>query len=315
VAKSLRYWQEIQHAREVGALDPAVAALAHRQRGYVGRQQLLALGLGEAAIQYRVSVGRLIVEYAGVYAVGHRPVLPIDRAAGAVLACGPDAALSHGSAVALWGWEKRWRAPFDVTATSHRRRDGIRVHRSATLTARDVTTHYGIRVTSPARTILDATPRYTDKRLTRLLNDARRSNYLNLGDLYERLQRCPRHPGAKRLRRLLVTAPHRPTRSEFEDAFLAFARRYGLPMPEVNFPMGRRELDIYYPNERVIIELDGWDFHGTKASFEDDRERDADHLALGIVTVRITWERLISAPEKEARRLRAILEQRRRQAA
>ena len=289
--------------------------MAHRQRGYVARQQLLALGLGPDAIQYRVKVGRLIVEYAGVYAVGHRPLLPIDRAAGAVLACGRHAVLSHGSAVSLWGWDKHWTTPFEVITTTHRRRNGIRVHRSTALSSRDVTTHYGIRVTSPARTTLDTSPRYTDKRLTRLLNDARRSNYLNLGDLYELLQRCPRHPGASRLRALLVTAPHRPTRSEFEDAFLTFARRFGLPTPLTNVGIGRREIDVFYPDERLIVELDGWDFHGSRAAFESDRERDADHLLLGIATVRITWERLIYAPEKEARRLHAILQQRRRQAA
>jgi hypothetical protein len=36
-------------------------------------------------------------------AVGHAPALPQDRAAEALLACGPDAVLSHCSALALWG--------------------------------------------------------------------------------------------------------------------------------------------------------------------------------------------------------------------
>ncbi len=63
--------------------------------------------------------------------------------------------------------------------------------------------------------------------------------------------------------------------------------------------------------ERVIVELDGWDFHRDKYAFEDDRERDAELLAAGFVTLRITWKRLIESPEREARRLHAILESRR----
>jgi hypothetical protein len=70
----------------------------------------------------------------------------------AVLACGPDAALSHGSAAALWRIVPRWPSPTHVTAPSERDRPGIHVHRSRDA---DTTTHYGIRVTTPARTLLD----------------------------------------------------------------------------------------------------------------------------------------------------------------
>jgi len=69
-------------------------------------------------------------------------------------------------------------------------------------------------------------------------------------------------------------------------------------------------VDAYFPRHRVIVELDGWDFHSSRYSFESDRDRDATLPAHGVVTVRITWDRLIDSPEREARRLRAILEQR-----
>lgn len=314
VVKDPRQGRKIQQAQDAGDLDHAAADLAHRQRGYVDRRQLLALGIGADAIQYRVKMGRLIVEYAGVYAVGHRPVLPIDRAAGAVLACGPEACLSHGSAVSLWGWSKRWSVPFEVITTTHRRREGIHIHRSSALTRRDITTHFGIRVTSPARTVLDVAPRYSDRKLARLVSDARLSRFLHLADLKELLDRCPRHPGTKRLGSL-VQAPTGPTRSEFEDTFLAFCERYGLPTPLLNMIVNGRDADAYFPNERLIVELDGWRFHQSRASFEDDRERDVENLVRGVATVRITWERLIRDPEKEARRLHAILAQRRQRVA
>lgn len=59
-----------------------------------------------------------------------------------------------------------------------------------------------------------------------------------------------------------------------------------------------------------MVELDGWDFHSSQQGFESDREQDATLLAHGIVTIRITWDRLIDSPKREARRLRAILEHR-----
>ena len=64
----------------------------------------------------------------------------------------------------------------------------------------------------------------------------------------------------------------------------------------------------------MIVEIDSWQFHGDRGSFESDRDRDADHLAAGIVTVRVTEERLTGSPDREAARLRKILRARRRAA-
>jgi very-short-patch-repair endonuclease len=293
----------------VEPIDKQIAALAKRQRGYINRSQLMRLGLGPEAIRYRVRIGRLIPVYAGVYAVGHLPTLPQDRAVGALLACGANAVLSHGSAATLWGILKRWEMPFEVTVPSKRTRSGIRTHRSQ-LARQDITRQLGIRVTSPARTVHDMASRMTDKQLTRAVNDLRHAGYLHLDQLTDVVTRFPRSPASKRLRRLLVN-PTGPTRSEFEDAFLAFAERFGLPRPQVNVRIGKYIVDALFAEERVIVELDGWSFHNSRASFESDRERDAEMLARGLATVRITWERLLGEPEREADRLLAILRARR----
>jgi hypothetical protein len=172
-------------------IDKLIGALAARQRGYVTRPELLQRGLGADAIRYRVKIGRLITVYAGVYAVGHVPTLPQDRAVGALLACGPNAVLSHGSAAVLWGIFKRWDLPFEVTVPTIRRRSGIRVHR-AVLARADIGRQLGIRVTSVARTLLDTAPRMSDKTLRRAVNDLRRAGQLRLPDLGEVVDRCQR---------------------------------------------------------------------------------------------------------------------------
>ena len=56
--------------------------------------------------------------------------------------------------------------------------------------------------------------------------------------------------------------------------------------------MAGYEVDALFPEQRVIVELDGYEFHGTRQAFESDRERDATLLAAGYVTIRITWDRL-----------------------
>ncbi len=295
-------------------IDKAIAALARRQHGYVTREQLLAIGLGRRAIQYRIAAGDLIPVYAGVYAVGHLPVAPEARAHAAVLACGHAAVLSHGSAASLWKYGTRWTGPYEVTVPSKRRRPNIRVHRTKALTRRDTTRELGIPVTSPARTVFDMTPRLTSERaLRRFVNDARLTHTFHLADLAELLDRHPRHPATKRLMAFLGETGG-PTRSELEDMFVAFARRYGLPQPVINTPMGRREPDILFPEERVIVEIDSWQYHSDRGAFESDRDRDAERLAAGFATVRVTEERLTGSPDLEAERLHAILRARRRAA-
>jgi Transcriptional regulator, AbiEi antitoxin/Protein of unknown function (DUF559) len=109
-------------------LPASIARLALRQQGNVTRRQLLKLGLGASAITYRVRKGRLYRVHPGVYSVGRPPQSPLERAAAAVLARGPGAALSHLSALALWGFAKHLSAPFDVAVQTDRRPKGIQVH-------------------------------------------------------------------------------------------------------------------------------------------------------------------------------------------
>jgi predicted transcriptional regulator of viral defense system len=310
-------WGQIQHAVVVVAerIDKAIAALARKQHGYVTRRQLLDLGLGRRAIRYRVEVGRLIAVYAGVYAVGHIPLGQEARAHAAVLACGDGTVLSHQSAAALWKYVKDWPTRIEVTAPTDRHRRGITAHRTKTLTRRDIARQLGVPITSPARTVFDMAPRYkTDAALRRFVNDARLTYTLHLSSLAELLARHPRQPATKRLMQF-VDKPTGMTRSELEDLFVDFARRYGLPQPTINKRKRRREPDILFPEEGVIVEIDSWKFHGDRGSFERDRDRDADNLADGLLTVRVTEERLTGSPGREAARLLKVLEQARRRAA
>lgn len=287
-------------------ISQAINAVAAKQNGNITRAQLLHLGLTDDAIRHRLRAGRLVRVYPGVYSVGRPALTPLERASAAVLACGPGAALSHASGMVLWGYWRHWEQPFEVTVVGDRRPRGIRVHRSTTLTWRDITKQLGIRTTTAGQTLLDMSPRLTDKQLKRAVNNALHSLWLTEDQLTETLKRHPHAPGAKRIARLIgINAT--PPRSGWEDDFPAFCANHGLPAPAMGEPLHGYIVDALFLAERVIVELDSKEFHMGPIPFEDDRDRDADMLAHGLVTVRMTWERIHEKPQREARRLHTIL--------
>jgi hypothetical protein len=280
-----------------------VSALADRQLGHVTRAQLFELGVTPGWVRGQMRLGWLIRVHAGVYALGHVPKHAHARAVAAVLACGEDTALSHVAAAALWG-VVGWPLTLEVTGQSDRRRPGIHTHRSNTLTAREVRVHQGIRVTSPARTVLDLQARLSDAGLVRIINELRLAGHLRPGAFQELTRRSPR------VDRLLGDdAEERPTRSPLEDRIRRFTIRHGLPMPEVNARLAEngREVDALYREPRLIIEVDSWRYHADRASFERDRAKDGAALVLAYRTLRITERRLTRGGEDEARTIARIL--------
>lgn len=296
-------------------IDAEVGALAGTQGGYVTHAQLLALGMSRTGINRRVQSGRLIPVYRGVYAVGHRPTNPLDRAHGALLAVGERAALSHDTAASLWGIWPQWRFPLHVSSPLDRRPRGLRVHHRPALLQSDITTHHGLRVTTPALTYLDLAPRLTEKRRIRAMNELRMGRLVTPDDLYALIERFPRHPGRRHVIPILGTAPAEPDRSDFEDEWHPFARHWNMPPYETNGVVGGYRVDVLFIPDLLIVQLDGWQTHGTKTAFETDRAQDAEILAeTGIPTLRITRDQFRSDPARLARRIHATLDRRRRAA-
>lgn len=192
-----------------------------------------------------------------------------------------------------------------MTAATRHRLSGVIVHRSRTLTPADVTVHYGIPVTTPARTLLDLAGTLTDRALARAVNEARLARLVTVEELHGLIERSPGR-ATRRLQRL-IERPGGPTRSEFEDTFLPFARRRRLPLPLMNSRAAGYEVDLLWPAQNLVGELDSRTHHDTPAAFERDRERDADLLVAGYRVIRITWERLRHHPAHEAERLRRLL--------
>jgi very-short-patch-repair endonuclease len=270
----------------------------------VSRAQALEAGVTDRAIERRLQNGKLQRVHRGVYAVGYRSASPLTRAMAAVLACRPGAALSHRSAAALWELGVAWGDAVEVTAAVEHRCDGVIAHQSRSLTAEHITVRAGIPVTTVARTLIDLADVLADRALARAVNEAQVRYRVQLDAL---LKDAPGRRGAARLRAILERSAGAPTRSALEDMFLALIDRAALARPEVNQRVAGYEVDMLWRRQRLIVELDGRRFHDHPRAFERDRERDADLAAAGFTVVRVTWQRLLRQPLREAQRLRALL--------
>ncbi len=226
----------------------------------------------------------------------------------AVLACGPGAALSHWSAAAHWGLlEARPDAPVDVSAPSHRRRTAaIRTHWVSEL---DRTLRERIPVTTVPRTLLDLAPIASPKQLRRATNQAERHGWLNRRAALELIERHPRRSGIKAF--VAVTAAvnagtHR-TRSELEDDFLALLARSGIERPKTNEEIDGIEVDFHWPDSKLIVELDSYEYHRTPTQFDEDRRRDAALELKGYTVIRVSDSWLNTDPAGVAATIRQLL--------
>jgi very-short-patch-repair endonuclease len=285
-----------------------IAVIAARQCGVVTRQQLLDGGFEAAAIKRRIRAGWLHPVHRGVYLVGH-PVPPAGaREMAAALACGLDAFVSHRDAAVLHKLLPHPAKPTPVNVTVEARdcgrRPGIRVHRVKHLPRDEIGTLNGIPVTSPTRTVIDLAAGDSSE-LEQAIAEA---DVLRLIDRDDLLSRSRGRPGAKYLRRLLESE-HGPalTRSEAERRLLRLVRAAALPSPATNAALNGFEVDFLWPEQRLVVEVDGFAFHAGRAAFERDRERDAALSASGYAVVRVTWRQLLERSEAVVARIAGAL--------
>jgi very-short-patch-repair endonuclease len=286
----------------VGKAPTPMVALLEAQHGVITRAQLIALGVSAAAVDGRVTRGALRSLHAGVYAVAHVAVRDEGRWLAAALACGEGAVLSHVSAARLWGMRSLPVTDrVDVTVPAgRRRRPGVAVHRSR-LSGADVTHHRAIPVTTPARTLVDLADVVPYETLRAI---ADRGVRLDAAAVRRAQARTPGRRGRAALAQLLGDdGAELRTRSALERRVRRLAKEAGLPAPRVNHRLAGRERDFAWPEQRLVVEVDGHAFHAARGAREDDHERDAELVLAGWRVLRFTSSQVAGAPHAVAARL------------
>jgi len=171
------------------------------------------------------------------------------------------------------------------------------IHRTRDLRPGDVTTHWGIPTTTPLRTLLDLSGTLPADALDAALAEALVRKLVTV----EQLE--PRATGD--LAKLIDTAA--PTRSRLERDFRALLRERGLPQPVSNGVVEGYEVDIHWPEHRLVAELDGYESHAHRRAFETDRIRDQVLTAAGWRAVRVTDRQLTVTRRATAERFSRLL--------
>ena len=273
--------------------DAAMMAIAARQHGVVMTEQLVGAGIRRGAIARRVQAGRLKPWSRGVY-LAAPAAQPWTAEMAALLTCGVErSGLSRLTAIAVYGL--RARPPIvDITVAGNvRSRHNVRVHRTTDL--QDITIHKGLRLTTLTRTLEDLTSTLAPRELERLIQEAHAQG----------LTLLPSRRSTA-LRDAMGDEPEL-TRSEGERRLHALIAKAGLPRARRNARVGPYEVDALWPEQRLVVEVDGYAFHSSRPAFERDRAKDAHLTAMGYRVIRVTWRQLVYKPEEVIARLAAAL--------
>jgi hypothetical protein len=275
-----------------------MSVLAARQHSLVTRPQLYELGFRRHHVERLVAAGQLsrvrpqVFVTAGAVPTWEQAVLA------AVLAAGPGAVASHLSAAALWGLPGAERAGIELTTDRPHcaRLRGVRAHRTVAFLAIEHTTRVGIPVTSVARTLVDLSGRWSVKQLGRAADHAQRHGFLRLDQLRVCVSGLAPAPG-RRLTRIQQVLARRlpgydPGDSDLEVRFARALVAHGVPEPVlqhwVRLGSRRYRIDLAYPEQRIAIEVDGWDSHRSRSAFDADRARANDLVVAGWRMLRFT---------------------------
>jgi hypothetical protein len=271
-----------------GTVDALIARLAFRTYGVVTRRKLLAAHVTRHEISGRIRRGTLLIEYPGVYRVGHRaPSLEASYLA-AVWACGDEAFTVGLAALHLLGLVRGEAPAPEVMAPVKRRVEGITTRRYRSLRRNEVMRWRGIPVTTVARTLVDVAASLPVEDLARACHEAGVRYRTAPRHIEAILRHRPNAPGAGKLRAVMSgDAP--ALLSELERGFIAVLREEQLPLPETNRPAGSFYVDCRWPEHRLTVELDSFRYHNSRRSWEQDRRREREARARGDEFRRYTW--------------------------
>jgi very-short-patch-repair endonuclease len=260
-----------------------VEEVASRQWGNLTSAQLQRCGLSRSAISRATKAKRLVEVLYGVYSVGHRSPAPEAFWQAVLLAYGDDSVLSRWVSIALHGLGPASGAATVAVPGQARRQRGVIPHSSMPFERGEVVIRKGLRTTSIERTLLVLAA--IGEPVERLVAGAVAKRLTSIAKLQAYVERRSGARGVRGLRRCIEG---RQTRSLVEKEFARWLDDRGFEPPRFNEPFGPFTLDAVWPTAGLIVEIDTYETHGTRHSFEADRRRDAYTASHGLRTIRVT---------------------------
>lgn len=268
------------------------------QDGPVSREQLVGLGFNRGAIAHRLRTQRLALVHPGVYTVPSQRLTQRGRQRAALLACSWLAVLSHLSAAAHLGLAREGRSiHVSDPGASARRLEGVIVHRPRILHPDECTHRDGFPLTSVSLTLLDMAETIAFERFLRVFEEGDRLRLIDMPALEATMHRHRGRRGLRPLARAIEKfRPLPDVRSGLERDFVALYREAGVPDPHCNVLVEGLLVDFYWPEAKLVVELDSRGFHGHWEAAERDRVRDARLMRCQVHTLRLTKRRLVHEP-------------------
>jgi predicted transcriptional regulator of viral defense system len=267
-----------------------VAELAERQFGRVSWAQLQEQAVPRSTVAVWIRTGYIFPELPHVYAVGSRARTTESDLAAALLYAGPGAALSH--ATAAWWLGLIDRGPSRIQVTTPRRCRSLPSVRVYDRRQRTRIMHRKLAVTAVPDTFLDVAATEPVYLVRRALAGAEYQDMLDLQAIDGVLNRGTR--GATKLRQALKR--HLPqlahTKSRLERMIIAICEAEGFPLPEINVYVNGWEVDAYWPEAKLAVELDGYGNHHTRAQLQRDRRKEMALRQVGVTPIRYSEDQL-----------------------
>ena len=282
-------------------LVAAIMAFADAQRGLITQAQLLQCGLDRYAIKRLVESGWLRPVHRGVYLVGHAAEADFWRETAAVLAYAPKAMVSHRDSLVIWkACPGNPHLDVNVTVLGRRPtpRAGTVLHRIDALDPCDVGVCERIRVTMPARALLEAACDLGLHETERAVDEALALGLVDRPALLAVTERYPRHRGARIIREL--ADPRRAseiTKSMAQQRYGELLRKAKAPRSESEYPIGPYSADRAWPELKVVVEIDGVRFHRDGKRMEEDNHRQDYLRHLSWAVTRFTRRQVYYEPE------------------
>ncbi|HEX9258623.1 MAG TPA: hypothetical protein VF855_03735 [Acidimicrobiales bacterium] len=288
--------------------------LFSRQHALATFDQLVARGMTRRQIQLALQRGDLL--HSGqhhVYRHAGSPTTDLTRPAAAVLAAGPNAALSHRAGAAHWGTRAFRSDLVEVSIREGQRKlNTAVVHRMRDLTPEWVTTHKGIRVTTPARTLVDLGMVISTTLVARVMEEWLADRVVAVRDVRLACEALGRR-GRQGVAVCRVALDERaladePGDSTDEHLIATILARYGAPAPVLRplITVGGEvyEPDYAYPEELIAIELRGFHPHTrSRQTFERFGTKSNDLQRAGWVVLQYTPSQVRQRPWAIAREI------------